>query len=827
MGIAPPPLTMIRQLLSGYSALEGRYDELLAAPASPRPHWDAFLQSLADRDGEQVADTLSTTERQVRENGVTYNVYADPQGADRPWEVDPLPLLLAAGEWEEIEAGIAQRADLLNRVLADIYGPQELLRSGAIPPAVVFGHSGYLHQVQGIRPPGGVHLFQYAADLARSPDGHWWVVGDRTQAPSGAGYALENRLVVKRVFPQMFRDLHVQRVASFFAALRDSLLRWAPRGDGQPRVVLLTPGPYNETYFEHALLARYLGFALVEGSDLTVRDGCVWMKTVEGLRRVHAILRRQDDDYCDPLELRSDSALGVPGLTDCTRRGSGMLANALGSGVLESGALLGYLPKLSRRLLGERLRLPSVATWWLGEPAAFEDAWSNLDHVLIKPIDRSAREPDMFGADMDDAERAALREKLALRPQRYVAQEWVQVSQAPVLERGPGALAQRLRARTVGLRVFAVATPDGYRVMPGGLTRVANDDQSRVIAMQRGGRSKDTWVLSDGPINTAFTLMSRTVRPEDLVNSRANLPSRTAENLFWFGRYGERCDSVVRLLRVAIADVLDESADEVEGIAPVLLLAQRFGLIESTDNPGPDLLRAATHPDDVLSERLKQLSRVAFNLRDRMSADHGRSLHQLMGDRVFQRGASLPLALAWLDRAVTQTMTLSGFVLDGMTRSIGWRFLSMGRRIERLATLCSTLQLAMTQGRAYGLEWLLDLADSSVTYRSRYLVEPEWMPVLDLLVRDEANPRSVAFQVKGLSEYIAKLELSHGRFASAVMAPAQTALYHIETSDLHPESERLEQVLGQLQRAAFAVSDELSLKFFSHAASRSVLSLVA
>ena len=551
------------------------------------------------------------------------------------------------------------------------------------------------------------------------------------------------------------------------------------------------------------------------------------MKTVEGLKRVHAILRRQDDDYCDPLELRSDSALGVPGLTDCARRGTVMLANALGSGVLESGALLGYLPKLSKSLLGEPLRLPSVATWWLGEPAAFEDAWQNLDQVLIKPMDRSAREPDAFGADMSEAQREKLLAKVKLRPQRYVAQEWVHVSQAPVLERGPGALAERLRARTVGLRVFAVATPDGYRVMPGGLTRVASDDNSRVIAMQRGGRSKDTWVLSDAPINTAFSLMSTTVRPEDLVSARANLPSRTAENLFWFGRYGERCDSMLRLLRVAISGVLDESADEVEGIAPALLLAQRFGLIDETDNPGPDLLRAATHPDGALSERLKQLSRVAFNLRERMSADNWRSLNQLIGDPVFQRGASLPLALGWLDRAITSMMTLSGFVLDGMTRSIGWRFLSMGRRIERLSTTCSTLQLAITQGRAHGLDWLLDLADSSVTYRSRYLVEPEWLPVLDLLVRDEANPRSVAFQVKGLTEYISKLELSHGRFASAVMAGPHGALRNLEPADLHPESELLEQVLEQLRRAALSVSDELSLKFFSHAASRSVLSLVA
>jgi uncharacterized circularly permuted ATP-grasp superfamily protein/uncharacterized alpha-E superfamily protein len=818
---------MLRQLLSGYAALEGRYDELLSAPGQPRPHWESFLRALAEREGNEVSDTLSLMEREIRENGITYNVYADPKGADRLWEVDPLPMLLSAAEWEHIEAGIAQRAELLNRVLGDLYGAQQLMRSGAIPPSVVFGHSGFLHQVQGIRPPGGVHLFQYAADLARSPDGHWWVVGDRTQAPSGAGYALENRLVVSRVFPQMFRELHVERLASFFAAMRDSLLRWAPKGDGPTQVVLLTPGPYNETYFEHALLARYLGFALVEGSDLTVRDGRVWMKTVEGLQRVHAILRRQDDDYCDPLELRTDSALGVPGLTDCARRGTVMLGNALGSGVVESGALLGYLPALSESLLGEPLKLPSIATWWLGEPAAFADAWKRLDQLIIKPLDRSAGERAAFGADFTSDERLTLGARIASRPHRYVAQEWVHTSQAPVLEHGPGRLAEQLKARNVGLRVFAVATPDGYRVMPGGLTRVAGEGDSRGIAMQRGGRSKDTWVLSEAPVNAAFSLLSRTVRPEDLVTARANLPSRAAENLFWFGRYGERCEAAARLLRVAIAGLLDDNAEEADGVAPALVLAQRLGLIDELDNPGPDLLRAATHPDEALADRMKQLSRVAFNLRDRMSADNWRTLNQLTADPVFQRGASLPLALGWLDRAVSSMITLSGFVLDGMTRGLGWRFLSLGRRIERLANVCAMLQVAVVEGRSHGLDWLLELSDSTVTYRSRYLVAPEWLPVLDLLLRDEANPRSVAFQVKGLSEYIAKLEQTHGRFASDVLAPAQIALRNLMPDDLHPESEAVAHVLDQLHRAALAASDELSLKFFSHAASRSVLSLVA
>jgi uncharacterized circularly permuted ATP-grasp superfamily protein/uncharacterized alpha-E superfamily protein len=814
---------VLDQLLAGYPAPDDRYDELLARPGQPRRHWDAFTRALADRSEREVSDTLELTERQIREHGITYNVYADAAGAHRPWQVDPIPLLLPADEWEAIAAGIEQRADLLNRVLGDLYGEQTLMKSGAIPPPVIFGHRGFIAPAEGLKPAGGRHLLQYAADLARSPDGRWWVVSDRTQAPSGSGYALENRLLVSRVFPQMFRELPVQHLAAFFDALRAALLHWAPRGDGAPHIVLLTPGPYNETYFEHALLARYLGFALVEGSDLTVRDDRVWLKTIDGLQRVHAIVRRQDDDYCDPLELRSDSALGIAGLTDCARRGTVLLANALGSGVLESGALLGYLPKLSRRMLGEELLLPSVATWWLGEPAAFDDAWQHPERLIIKPLERSSSERPIVVETLSAAERVALRARLEERPQHYVAQEWVHVSQAPVLASGPGAT---FAARTVGLRVFAVATPSGWRVMPGGLTRVAGDDDSRVIAMQRGGRSKDTWVLSDRPVNAEFSLLSTTVSADQLVGSNATLPSRAAENLFWFGRYGERCDATARLLRVALGHVVEASAGQV-GMPPAWALAEQLGVMEKSRNPARALRRAATHKSCAFHHRLQQLSQVAFNLRDRMSADHWRTLNRLIGEPALQREPALPMTLVWLDRAITSLMTLSGFVLDGMTRGIGWRFVSIGRRVERLVTLCATLRVAINEGRNHDLDWLLDLADSTVTYRSRYLAAPEWLPVLDMVVREEANPRSLAFQAKGLADFIARLEVTHGPFASARLAPAHAALRALTPTDLHPESEALTAVIDALQQAAYAVSDDTSMKFFSHAIPRSMLSLTA
>ena len=323
---------MPRSLLAHYPRKTDRFDEMLDENGQLRPSWQIFFDHLDNATPAQMRHQRDYVRRRIQENGVTYNVYADPKGADRPWELDPLPMILAQSEWDDISRAVTQRARLLNALLGDLYGPQKLLRDGNLPPALVFGHNGFLWPCQGIRPPGDTWLHLYAADLARSPDGRWWVIADRTQAPSGAGYALENRVIVSRLFPEKFRELGVQHLASFFAALQDSLAQWAPKDEGAaPLVVLLTPGPYNETYFEHAYLARYLGYPLVEGQDLTVRGDCVYLKTLTGLRRVHAILRRLDDDFCDPLELRGDSALGVPGLLQAVRAGNVLVANALGS----------------------------------------------------------------------------------------------------------------------------------------------------------------------------------------------------------------------------------------------------------------------------------------------------------------------------------------------------------------------------------------------------------------------------------------------------------------------------------------------------------------
>jgi uncharacterized circularly permuted ATP-grasp superfamily protein len=472
-----------------------RYDELSDSHGAMRAHWRPLIERLrADDSPDAVRRSLELTRRLIVENGVTYNVYADPQGADRPWALDPLPFVLPADEWKSIEAGVMQRARLLNALLADLYGPQRLIAEGVVPAELPFGHPNYLWPCHDLRPADGTWLHLYAADLARAPDGRWWLLADRTQSPSGAGYALENREILEQVHPEPIADMAVRRVRGFLGGLRAALLNVA--ADEAPLAVILTSGPFNETYFEHAYLARQLGMPLVEGSDLTVRGDTVFLKTLGGLRRVHSILRRLDDDFCDPLELRSDSALGVPGLLGALRAGRVMLGNALGTGVLESAAWPGFLPPVAERLFAEQLLLPEVATWWLGEKPALDYVLTNLDRLVIKPAYPNQRFEPMFGREVQGQERDALIVRLRNRPYAYVAQEHVQLSRAPVWK---SPASTELAARALTIRVYAVNTPDGVRVMPGGLARVANEAAADVVSTQRGGGAKDVWVLTEDP----------------------------------------------------------------------------------------------------------------------------------------------------------------------------------------------------------------------------------------------------------------------------------------------------------------------------------------
>ncbi|MHA6197611.1 circularly permuted type 2 ATP-grasp protein [Pseudomonas wadenswilerensis] len=812
-------------LLDAYPPHAAHQHELFAGDGSVRSHWQVPLAHLQQVGAAQLAQRQALLDRQLRENGVTYNIYADPDGADRPWELDLLPQVIPAAEWAELARGLAQRARLLNAVLGDLYGPQRLIGEGLLPAELVHGHNNFLWPCQGMQLPGQTWLHIYAADLARGPDGRWWVTADRTQAPSGAGYALENRTVVSRAFPDLYRDLHVQHLAGFFRTLQHSLARLAPCGRETPLVVLLTPGRFNESWFEHLFLARQLGYPLVEGSDLTVRDGTVFLKTLGGLRRVHAVLRRLDDDFCDPLELRTDSALGVPGLLDAVRQGKVLVANALGSGVLESPGLLGFLPAINQRLFGEELQLPSIATWWCGEPAALAQAVEKLPGLLFRPAFPGQSFPPLSGRDLDTAQRQALIERLRARPYAYVAQEQAQLSQAPVWQ------GDHIEARPVGMRVYAVIGPDGYRVLPGGLTRVAGQADAEVVSMQRGGASKDTWVLGEVAAQGEQWQASRRLGVADLIREDPYLPSRVVENLFWFGRYCERCDASARLLRILLGRHLD--GDAPQALADALALAEALSLVPAEGTLDTRLRAALLAPDWPFSLRanLQRLLWAAGQVRGKLSRENWQVLVALQGEaqRLDDRSADFGELLDFLNRLILSLAALSGFALDDMTRDEGWRFLLIGRRIERLHALSSSLA-AFLRGPGpadqAGLEWLLELANSSITYRSRYLAVAQQVPVLDLLLLDEQNPHAVLFQLKSLLRSLARLRRAFDSPPEPLLEQLATRLQQFDLHSLEHSLfgadsvaavlEGLAVLLEEIAEASEVVSERLALRHFAH-----------
>ena len=799
--------------LATYVADARRYDELLDEKGTVRKHWRPLIDRVAAGDGTGAGRRgLELTRRLIIENGVTYNVYADPQGADRPWGLDPLPLVLTAEEWASIESGVAQRAQVLNALLKDLYGPQRLLAEGVVPPELPFGHPNFLWPCHGIKPKGGNWLHVYAADLARAPDGRWWVLSDRTQAPSGAGYALENREIVEQVLPDSIRDLGVRRVRGFFGNLRGRLLADAAGTDDKPLAVLLTPGPFNETYFEHAYLAGQLGLPLAEGSDLTVRGDTVYLKTLGGLRRVHAIFRRLDDDFCDPVELRSDSALGVPGLLGAVRAGRVTVANALGTGVLESAAWLGFLPGISERLTDKKLTLPAVATWWCGEPPALDYVLEHMDELVIKPAYPNQHFEPVFGRDLTKETRPALIERLRARPYAYVAQEHVALSQAPVWRQN-GSLG--LSARSLAIRVFAVATGDGYRVMPGGLARVAAEAAADVVSTQRGGGSKDIWVIAGA--NSEDAAADATVAPPALVR-QDDIPSRTVENLFWLGRYAVRCEDKSRLIRSTLAVRVDPTAWRL-----AVKFCRDLGFVGSMLDPS-ESLRDDRNPQGVVAD-VKRLAWCASQVRSRLSGSYWRVVLDLQ--RQLQRAAiARGEPREALDRLILSLSALAGFAFDDMTHDEGWRLMRVGRRLERLQFLAGLLAQHLESpmpGRSTHVEWLLEACDSVVIYRSRYVAAPRLGPTLDLLIRDVQHPRALAFQSEAIGRDLASLAASLGGqpvegLGNAVPYLDDNALFALEGDTPEAAEERLQLAhqLRQLAKAAAHLSDRVSMRHFSH-----------
>jgi uncharacterized circularly permuted ATP-grasp superfamily protein/uncharacterized alpha-E superfamily protein len=814
-----------------------RHDEAFSADGSVRPHWRYLLSSLEGLGQQGIAERHNKAQRILRDDGATYNVYGDPQNS-RTWALDPVPLLLDSTEWATIEAGLLERAELLDLTLKDLYGPRDLIRYGVVPPEVVFSHPGFLRACQGIRLRGEHQLILHACDMVRAADGSMVVMSDRTQAPSGAGYALENRTVMSRVLPSVFRDSHVHRLALFFQSLRNKLSELAPT-DSLPRIVVLTPGAYSETFFEHAYLANYLGYSLVQGGDLTVRGDSVWMKSLNGLSRVDVILRRVDDFYCDPVELKADSHLGVPGLLEAARAGRVAIANSLGSGVLENPALLKYINAIGRHFLGRKPRIPSATTYWCGDDDDYRFVMKNLERLVIKP---SFRRPGWNSVRLDEL-RGEARDRLLRRMREdrlhFVAQESLAASRSPTLVNG------ELLGRPSVLRSFAVASESSYTIMPGGLTRVGLTDETLIVTNQRGSVSKDTWVIASEPEKQVSlheagrARQARTAQPGEL-------PSRIIENMFWLGRYAERAECAMRYLRTVFVQLNANDALPVtlqrrllQGVTSLTSTYPGFvsadaALLESPEAELLAVILDRSRPGSVAA-CLNAMLTAADETKERLSADTQRIVNDIR-DQLWTLEETLRNGLGAapeesLDPLVTSLLAFAGLAQESMVRGFGWRFLEMGRRIERaLQTISLLRSLLGTASDPDAQDGLLESALLSVemliTYRRRFRGELDVGNALLTLLLDQGNPRSLLYQLAKLREHVDELpvrEMHTGlseECRSVIEAYSLLQLSRVEDlAEVDAESAqrlRLDQLLARVQHLLSLTADQVSQRYFDH-----------
>jgi len=812
-------------------------DEVYGTDNKPKAHWTYLLDSLKTLGPEALSARHAKAQRILRDDGATYNIYGDENAPSRTWELDLVPTLISSEEWGVIESGLLERAELFNAMLKDLYGPRELIRHGLIPPEALFAHGGFLRACHGIEMPGEHELILHAADLVRGPTGEMCVLTDRTQAPSGMGYALENRTVMSRVLPSLFRDSQVHRLAAFFQRLRQKLTSLSVNHD-QPRIALLTPGAHDEAYFEHACLANYLGFPLVQSGDLVVRNGFVWMRSLDGLNRVDVILRRVDDWYCDPVELRSDSQLGVPNLLEVVRAGRVVIANPLGSGVLENPILLKYLPAISKTLLGREPRMASVPTYWCGDTKDFEYVNANLQELVIKPVYRGSGEASIRIADLDAKQREQFLAKLKAQPAHYVAQPTLLATHLPTFEDGS------LQPRPSIMRSFAVACDTSYTLMPGGLTRVGASEGACLISSQIGIQSKDTWVIASEPERTISSDISVDDGHQPGDTQQVSLPSRVVENLFWMGRYAERAEASLRLLRTVFMKLNAE--EPISAASRKHLLETVTGVtapLPGFKNCPPEML---AHPEEELLLVVKDPLRAgsahsslnamlssADESKEQFSSDTLRvindirdTLDNLESDLSGGVGSAPEEAL---DPLVTALMALAGLAQESMVRGIGWQFMEMGRRIERAAqTVCIMEHLLLPvlpeNEQTTLMESLLLSVEALISYRRRYRTRMSVSRTLELVMMDTSNPRSLLFQFDQLKNQIATLQ--RPRTSIELSAEERTVLSGEtairlslinELSSIEDNKRpHMRALLRNLKQVLSILSNDISDKYFDH-----------
>jgi uncharacterized circularly permuted ATP-grasp superfamily protein/uncharacterized alpha-E superfamily protein len=800
------PSVHARRWIADYCA-RGRAGDVLCDDGDSAA-WAAMLEEIVTVSGDDLAHARERVQHQSEDIGTGFRIAGETE--ERPWPLSPVPLLIDSEEWAQIATGIVQRAELLEHVVADLYGPAKLVEKGLIPAALVSGSPHFLRPMVGLEPEGGRHLSFVAFDLGRGPTGEWRVLADHLRAPAGAGYALENRLAISRAFGGLQARLNIERHAPFFAAFRAGLAAACRRAE--PRIGLLTPGRYSISYAEQAHLARYLGFLFVEGADLAALEDKLYVRTIGGLKRIDALWHRIDPRLLDPLAFDSHSQIGVPGLIDVMAAGNTVVANAPGVGVPESAAFAAFLPRICARETGRDLLIPNIATWWCGQERACATVIEDFDNLLIGPafgvqplgLDGLRPRP---GAEITGEARARLRADMALRPQDYVGQEIVRLSTMPVVTEAG------LVPRPFTLRVFAARGGDGaWTVMPGGFARIGAEPDVRASVMGEGTWSADVAIHGSAPVDAVSLLP-----PADTVHIRRNpgtLPSRVADNFFWLGRYLERGEALLNIIRVMLGNSIDADAGGALG-------AETVGrLVALVVNGG-----AATKPASLKRADLLQFARTALEGEDthsvrainRSARGIGKgSRDRLAADFVRLLDAPYPTRGGMLDRAGSlqrRYAALAGLSAEHMGRTAAWRFHDLGRRIERALTMARAVPAFGMAGMGVDdLSTLLDLADSQISYRQRYLTGMARVPVVDLVALDPGNPRSLAYQIERIVEHLNALPvLGDDGMAEDQQAQANALLAGVLTASAVRLSEP---VLRGVERRLYALSDAIARRYF-------------
>jgi uncharacterized circularly permuted ATP-grasp superfamily protein/uncharacterized alpha-E superfamily protein len=750
------------------------YDEVLKSNMTINPNWEKLLSNLTEMGTDTLISKQNEMDWLMDENGVTYNVYNDPKGMHRPWELNIVPFLIHQKEWETVEKGIKQRAELLNLILKDIYGERELIKNGIIPPEVIYAHRGFLRQCDQIQYKTAKNLLIYSADLARGPDGRMWVVNDRTQAPSGMGYALENRYSTSRILPDIFKDINVKQPSQFFFEFNQMLIEAAHQNKDNPNIVILTPGPLNETYFEHAYMSSFLGYPLVNGNDLVVRNGKVWMKSLKELKQVDVILRRVDDVFMDPLELREDSYLGVAGLLDVVRQQNVTIINPIGSGVLENSGLIPFMNAICKYFFKEELILPQIASWWCGQEKEKNHVLNNLPNLVVKRIDRTNRESIFFCEFLKPKQLENLKKEILSNPYSFVAQEKISFSTAPDFAQ------DKLEPRKVMCRTFAIAKKDSYTVMPGGLVRVAAERENLFVSNQRGGVSKDFWIITDEQ-QTNIQNYAWDNSCKISISNINDLPSNTAENLFWSGRYLGRALVTARFLRVVLNRMGSVQYNERKSDSENLqILFQSLTNITSTfpgfvgegsedllKNPLKEITSLMIDRDRIgsFAQTMSSFNNSYYSLRNLWSKDMWRvfdSIQKLWSKFQDDENYTISILTKLLDRIITRLIAFMGLIEESILVDQGLLLYFIGLQTEQammnIAKCRSLLVINYNMQTQYEiLESLLTSHESLNIYRYSYRSYLNIENVINLILLDKEYPKSLTYQLRRIQKDIDRL----------------------------------------------------------------------